>query len=161
MINLNEVGAFASATSVAGIPVRFGLYLPGITPQAGYEVVVRVIHEADRLLNPEIHPLDFRLDPIPHSSNDLWQKDVIIPSIPGTSLGWPGGIYLYDYQIWQKVGGNRNLVTRSFTDPFARETADAGDLAAFAPPGLYPGFPWTDQDWKVPDLEDLVVYKLH
>src|SRR5258707_170 len=153
MINLNEVGAFASAPSVAGVPVRFGLYLPGITPQAGYEVVVRVIHEADRF-TPEIHPLDFRLDLIPHSSNDLWQKDVIIPPIPGTSLGWTG-TYLYDYQLWQKVGGNRNLVTRSFTDPFARETADAGDLAAFVTPDLVPGFAWTDQDWKVPDLEDL------
>jgi hypothetical protein len=42
MIRLNEVGAFVSAPTRSGMNVTFGLYLPGIGPQAGYEAVVRV-----------------------------------------------------------------------------------------------------------------------
>ena len=158
MINLNEVGAFASAPTVAGVPVRFGLYLPGITPQAGYEVVVRVIHKEDRF-NPDIQPLDFRLDFVPNSPNNLWQKDVLIPPQPGTRFGQEG-TYLYRYQLWQTIGGNRNLVTLWFTDPFARAT-DVGELSAFVTPGFVPDFVWTDEAWKVPELESLVVYELH
>src|SRR5260370_9814018 len=86
MINLNEVGAFASAPTAAGVPVRFGLYLPGITPQAGYEVVVRVLHKEDRF-NPDIHPRDFPLDFVPTSPNDLWQELVLIELQPGTRSG--------------------------------------------------------------------------
>src|SRR3974390_1885777 len=50
MINLNEVGAFASTST----EVQFGVYLPGIEPQDGYEVLVRVIHKDDRFV-PPIH----------------------------------------------------------------------------------------------------------
>src|SRR2546427_13263494 len=113
MINLNEVGAFVRtgvmnhAPTAAGVPVRFGLHLPGITPEAGYEVVVRVIHKDDRF-NPDIQPLDFPLDFVPNSPNNLWQKDVIIPPSAGTSFG-QAGTYLYRYQLWQTVSGNRNL----------------------------------------------------
>src|SRR5689334_20402953 len=128
MINPDEVGAFASAPTMAGVPVRFGLYLPAITPQAGYEVVVRVIHKEDRF-DPAIQPLDFRLDFVPDSPNNLWQKDVLIPLQPGTRFGREG-TYLYHYQLWQTVGGNRNLVTLWFTDSFARAT-DVGELSAF------------------------------
>ncbi len=158
MINLNEVGAFASAPTAAGVPVRFGLYLPGITPQAGYEVVVRVIHKEDRF-NPDIQPRDFPLDFVPTSPNDLWQKVVLIELQPGTRFGKEGS-YLYRYQLWQTVGGNRKLVTLWFTDPFAQAT-DAGELSAFVTPGFLADFVWSDEAWKVPELESLVVYELH
>ncbi|GAC1403355.1 MAG: alpha-amylase family glycosyl hydrolase [Ktedonobacteraceae bacterium] len=157
MINLNEVGAFASAPTVAGVSVRFGLYLPGITSQAGYDVVVRVIHKNDRF-DPDILPLDFHLDLVPGSPNNLWQQDVVIPPTSGTNFGL-AGTYLYRYQLWQTTGGNRNLVTNWFTDPFARATDEVGQLSAFAAPAAT-GFQWHDQAWKVPELEHLVVYEL-
>ncbi len=157
MINLNEVGAFASAPTVAGVPVNFGLYLPGITPQAGYDVVVRVIHKDDRF-DPDILPLDFHLDLVPGSLNNLWQQDVVIPPKSGTSFGL-AGIYLYRYQLWQTAGGNRNMVTNWFTDPFARATDEVGQLSAFVAPAAS-AFQWHDQVWKVPELEHLVVYEL-
>ncbi len=74
MINLNEVGAFASAST----EVQFGVYLPGIEPQDGYEVLVRVIHKDDRFV-PQIKPLDFPLTPVVGSSNNLWSAKVTIP----------------------------------------------------------------------------------
>ncbi|HYU72385.1 MAG TPA: alpha-amylase family glycosyl hydrolase [Ktedonobacteraceae bacterium] len=151
MINLNEVGAFVSASTDVGVAVHFGLYLPEITPQAGYEVIVRVIHKQDRF-TPEIQPLDFPLALVPDSPNTLWQADVNVPLQPGT--------YLYRYQLWKTVHGHRNLITLWFTDPFARAT-DVGQLSAFVTPDLVPDFVWTDDAWKVPELEDLVVYELH
>lgn len=159
MINLNEVGAFASTPTESGVPVRFGLYLPGITPQAGYEVVVRVRHKKDRF-EPAIEPHDFSLALVPNSPNDLWQAEFLIPVEHGTNFGLPG-TYQYHYQLWQTVSGNRNLVTRWFTDPFALVTDEVGELSAFVTPDSEPDFVWTDEDWKVPELEELVVYELH
>jgi hypothetical protein len=60
MIDLAEVGAFASDPTAVGVPVRFGLYLPGIGP--GFEVQVLIIHSADRF-TPGIQPQRFDLQP--------------------------------------------------------------------------------------------------
>jgi len=89
MIRLNEVGAFVSAPTSSGINVTFGVYLPGIEPQAGYEVLVRVIHKDDRFV-PAINTMDFPLTPVAHSPNNLWQANVNIPVKPGTHFGQPG-----------------------------------------------------------------------
>lgn len=161
MIDLNEVGAFAAHPTGAGVAVRFGIYLPGIDPQAGYEVWVRVIHKNDRF-TPDIPPADFPLTPVAGSSNNLWQADVVIPVKPGTSFG-QGGTYLYRYQLLQTMPGTatKNIVTLWFTDPFARTTDEVGQLSTFATPDTDPGFVWEDEAWKVPELEDLVVYELH
>jgi hypothetical protein len=83
MITLDDVGAFASAPTGTDIDVRFGIYLPGIDPQAGYEVMVRVIHKDDRFV-PAIQTMDFPLSPIAGTPNNLWQTQVTIPflSVP-------------------------------------------------------------------------------
>jgi maltooligosyltrehalose trehalohydrolase len=154
MIDLNEVGAFASAPTSAGVDVRFSVYLPEIEAANGYEVRVRVIHKDDRFV-PQIKPLDFSLAPGAGQPDTYWQAKVTIPFKPGTKFGQPG-TYLYRYQLWK----NGNLLTRWFTDPFARAT-DVGELSAFVTPGFVPDFVWTDDAWKVPELEDLVVYELH
>jgi len=160
MILLAEVGAFASARTESGVDVQFGVYLPGIEPQDGYEVLVRVIHKDDRFV-PQIGTLDFPLTPVVGSPNNLWQAKVTIPVKPGTNFGQPG-TYLYRYQLLQTLPGTatKNVVTRWFTDPFARAT-DVGELSAFVTPGSVADFVWTDDAWKVPELEDLVVYELH
>jgi 1,4-alpha-glucan branching enzyme len=161
MINLDEVGAFPSTPTAAGVNVRFGVYLPGIDPSDGYGVRVRVIHKEDRFV-PEIKTQDFPLHPVAGHPLHLWRTDVTIPVVAGTNFGKPG-TYLYRYQLLQKVptADALRVVTRWFTDPFARMTDDVGQLSAFATPGAFPGFVWNDDGWKVPELEDLVVYELH
>jgi hypothetical protein len=71
MIDLSEVGAFASDPTPDGVPVRFGLYLPGIGP--GFEVQVLVIHSTDRF-TPGIAPLRIPLQFV-GGPNGLWSAD--------------------------------------------------------------------------------------
>src|SRR5579863_8263716 len=160
MINLSEVGAFASAPTNAGVTVTFGVYLPGIGQGAGYEVVVRVMHKDDRFVL-DSQTLAFPLAPVASSLNNLWQTTVTIPVISGTHLG-QAGVYLYYYQLLQTPAGSttKQVLTHWFTDPFARAT-DVGQLSAFATPSFIPEFVWTDDAWKTPELEQLVVYELH
>jgi maltooligosyltrehalose trehalohydrolase len=161
MIDLNEVGAFPAAPTAAGVAVKFGIYLPGINAQAGYDVRVRVIHKDDRFA-PEISTMNFDLSPVPGSPNNLWQADIIIPVRPGTSFGKPG-TYLYRYQLLHHdpTSGTQDLLTLWFTDPFARHTDDVGQLSSFVTPDTDPPFFWEDDNWKVPEVEDLIVYELH
>lgn len=158
-INLNEVGAFPSAPTSAGIDVRFGIYLPGIDSRR-YHVLVRVIHHADRFI-PEIQPLDFDLSPVPGHPLQLWGAQVSLPLRPRTNFGKPG-TYLYRYQLLRQnpAPGTSPAVTRWFTDPFATMTDDVGQLSAFTTPGARADFVWTDSAWKTPELDDLVVYEL-
>lgn len=156
MFELGEVGAFP--LQGAEVRVRFGLYLPGITPQDGYEVIVRVIHHDDRFI-PEIAPLDFPLVAVPGHPLNLWETEVTIPTEPGTHFG-QSGTYLYRYQLRQTLGGSTTVVTRWFTDPFARMTDDVGQLSAFVTADVTVAHSWTGDAWKVPPLEDLVVYEL-
>ncbi len=160
MINLDEVGAFPSALSDAGVDVRFGVYLPGIDPLDGYGVSVRLIHKDDRFV-PEIKTLDFPLSPVAGHPQQLWQAHVSIPVAAGTNFGKPG-TYMYRYQLLRRIPttGTMRVVTRWFTDPFARMTDDVGELSAFVAGGVAPDFAWTDDAWKVPEVEDLLVYEL-
>ena len=161
MIDLNEVGAFSSAPSETGVQVRFGIYLPGIHPEEGYRLRVRVIHRSDRF-DPEVAPLNFDLSPVAESPHNLWRVDAIIPVIPGTHFGVSGS-YLYRYQLFQVVPGSDQpkVVTQWFTDPFARATDEVGQLAAFVTPDVAEDVAWDDVDWKTPELADLIVYELH
>ena len=163
MIELNEVGAFPTVLSEDALDVRFGIYLPGIHPQDGYDVQVRVIHEDDRF-NPDIPSHPFHLAPLAGSPNNLWQANVTIPLEPGTSFGKPG-TYLYRYQLLQQLAGSQaaKIVTMWFTDPFARSTDEVGQLSTFSVsmPEMNPSFTWQDDQWKTPALEDLVIYEMH
>lgn len=156
MIDLTEVGAFASDPTPAGVPVRFGLYLPGVA--AGFQVVVLVIHSADRF-TPGIEPQAFDLQPV-GGPNGLWSAEVTVQPQPGTSFG-QAGRYLYRYQLLRVTAGSRSILTPWFTDPFARATDEVGQLSAFDTPASLPAFQWQDGGWKVPELGDLVVYELH
>jgi maltooligosyltrehalose trehalohydrolase len=155
MINLNILGATAAAPTASGVDAHFGLYLPGINESAGYEVRVKVIHHNDRF-TAAVATMDFPLRQTPGDPYNLWQADIHLPTEPGTSFG-TSGTYLYRYQLLQ--GGN--VVTKWFTDPFARSTDDVGELSAVTTADSVPPFTWTDDAWKVPELVDLVVYELH
>jgi 1,4-alpha-glucan branching enzyme len=160
LITLDDVGAFAGAPNAAGVPVRFGIYLPGINQADGYEARVRVIHSEDRF-DPDIQPLDFTLAQTPNSANNLWRVNQTIPITPNTRFG-QAGVYLYRYQLLHSDPGVAapTVIAPWFTDPFARAT-DTGQLSAFATAGYRPDFAWGDEAWKTPELDDLVVYELH
>jgi 1,4-alpha-glucan branching enzyme len=157
MISLSEAGAFPSTDAVGNLQVRFGVYLPGITPAKNYQVVVRVIHQADRF-DPDIPTQNFNLTWTPGSALDLWTVTAPLSSVAGTNFGKPG-IYLYRYQLLRNTPGGPEVVTMWFTDPFALAT-DVGELSAFATPGFSPPFVWGDAGYKTPELDDLVVYEL-
>ena len=119
MIDLQEVGAYAQIPTAAGVAARFGIYLPDINAQDGYEVHVLVIHKADDF-EQAIAARDFPLTQAADSPNNLWQAQVHIDVAAGTHFGL-SGTYLYRYQLQQRVAHSdeKKLVTRWFTDPFA------------------------------------------
>ncbi len=158
MIDLSEVGAFASTNSSGNFSIRFGVYLPGIRAQDGFDVVTRVIHHDDRFA-AGIAPQDFPLTWVSSNALDLWTATVPIQPVANTHLGQPG-TYLYRYQLWwTRAGGTRQLVTLWFTDPFARQT-DIGLLSAVTLANPAITFQWTDANYKTPELDDLIVYEL-
>jgi len=157
VINVSEVGAF-STVSPGGFQIYFGLYLPGIHAAEGFDVVVRVIHSDDRF-DPAVQPQDSHL--VWNSSHplDLWSATIPVQPVAGTHFG-SEGVYLYRFQLWfTPPGGQRQLVTRWFTDPFARQT-DVGLLSA-VPLARNPApFVLSDATYKTPELDDLIVYEL-
>jgi maltooligosyltrehalose trehalohydrolase len=157
MIDLSEVGAFPSLVA-GGFQIRFGLYLPGIRATDGFDVVVRVIHRDDRF-DPAIQTQDSHLAWNAGHPLDLWSASVAVPVIAGTHFG-AAGIYLYRFQLWwTPPGGTPRLITRWFTDPFARQT-DVGRLSAVVLAPTPSAFTWTDSAYQTPELDDLIVYEL-
>jgi maltooligosyltrehalose trehalohydrolase len=157
VINVSEVGAFPVAVH-GGFQITFGVYLPGICAADGFDVVVRVIHRDDRF-NPAIQPQDSHLLWNSTHPLDLWSATVPVQPIVGTHFG-SEGLYLYRFQLWfTPSGGQRQVVTRWFTDPFARQT-DIGLLSAVMLARNPAPFVWTDAAYKTPELDDLIVYEL-
>ena len=157
MINVSEVGAFPVAVP-GGFQITFGVYLPGIRAADGFDVVVRVIHRDDRF-NPAIQPQDSHLLWNSTHPLDIWSGTVPVQPIVGTHFG-SEGLYLYRFQLWFRApGSQRQLVTRWFTDPFARQT-DVGLLSAVMLSRNPAPFAWTDAAYKTPELDDLIVYEL-
>jgi 1,4-alpha-glucan branching enzyme len=154
-IDLNEVSAHASVSTNGDLQVRFGIYLPGITPTDGYEVLVRVIHQNDQF-TPEIPPKDFSLTCHDDHPYDLWDITInLSQQSDSTSHFGTSGTYLYRYQLRR----NQKIVTLWFTDPFAFQTG-TGELAAFTTPDAITPFEWTDGGFKVPPVDEMVVYEL-
>jgi maltooligosyltrehalose trehalohydrolase len=181
MINLDEVGAHADIEG--RLVVRFGIYLPNITAAKGYQLIARVIHEKDQFAI-EIPAKNFLLTFDEQHPLGLWSGTIDLSEHKDTvsHFGAPG-MYLYRYTFLQKQqpGGDTsnqmtlpvfdpgatvqrdltaNVVTLFITDPFARDTG-IGKLSAFtvSEQPILP-FAWTDADFAVPELDDLIVYEL-
>jgi maltooligosyltrehalose trehalohydrolase len=160
MLNLTEVGVTATAVKPGSVDASFGVYLPDIHARDGFEVIVRVIHKNDRF-DPTVKTLDRPLTEVGGSVENLWRGDITIPTQAGTNFGLPG-TYLYRFQLVRNdpATGGKRIVTRWFTDPFARAT-DVGELSAFTAAAQPATFTFTDGNWRVPEIDDLVVYELH
>jgi maltooligosyltrehalose trehalohydrolase len=157
MINLTEVGAFPSVVG-GGFQIQFGLYLPGIRATDGFDVVALVIHKDDRF-DPAIQPQKFSLTWNVGHPLDLWSGPMLVQPVAGTNFGNPG-LYLYRFQLgWTPSGGARQLITRWFTDPFARQT-EIGLLSAVMLSRSPAQFAWSDAAYQTPELDDLIVYEL-
>lgn len=154
MINLSEVGATPTRDAAGNWRVTFGIYLPGIAFNRGYAVKVRVIHEEDQFIRG-IEPKDFYLNWVNGSAHDLWELTIPLAADPHSHFGQTGN-YLYRFQL---LRGNRE-VTFWFADPFGR-AAGLGTLSAFKIDNSSQPFPWTDAAFRVPEIDELVVYELN
>lgn len=157
MIDLNEVGAFPALIAPAEFSVRFGIYLPGIRSTDSFEVLARVIHADDRF-DPAVPAATFPLEW--HAGDlDLWTATIPLPTVPGAQLGQPG-LHLYRFELWwTSPAAQRQIISPWITDPFARE-AEIGRMSAFLIDPAAEPFEWSDDNFKVPELDDLVVYEL-
>jgi maltooligosyltrehalose trehalohydrolase len=157
-LDMAKVGAHQDGQSV-----RFGIWLPGVSPQSGDSVRVKVIHEADQFLQ-RIPP---RIFPLTHSREapygDFWSGTVDVvgtpPGEPGSAWGrsGPDERYVYRYCVQRGDGSEIDWVV----DPFAREFG-VGKLAAFTLG--YQAFAWDPAvvaEYRTPDLSDLVLYELN
>jgi hypothetical protein len=109
--------------------------------------------------DPAIPPRSFQLVWNAGHPLDLWSVAAPVQPITGTHFGTEG-LYLYRFQLWwTPSGGSRQLITRWFTDPFARQT-DVGRLSAVMLSRNPAPFAWTDAAYRTPELDDLVVYEL-
>ena len=150
-INRNEVGVH-----VTGTTARFGVYLPGVRAADGFSVVVRVIHADDQFV-PEIPSVPVSLAFDASHALGLWSVSFDIattPAPPGSHFGSPGA-YFYRFELHRGA----QIITRVFLDPFATENGPG--LLSTVVVGPTPPFPWSDQTYRTPLLDDLIVYKLN
>ena len=102
-----------------------------------------------------IEPKDFYLNWKNGSALDLWEKTVPLARDPASHFG-QAGTYLYRFQL---VRGDRD-VTFWFSDPFGR-AAGLGTLSAFLIDDNAQPFPWTDEAFSIPEVDEMVVYELN
>jgi 1,4-alpha-glucan branching enzyme len=148
-IDRREVGAH-----VAGKVVTFGAYLPGIRAADGFDLSVRVIHRADQFV-PEVPALAQRLTFQPQHPLGLWQGQFDLSAVPNPPGNFgQDGEYLYRFSLAR----NGQPVAPHFLDPFATGSGPAF-LSSFTV-GPAAAFAWTDDAFRVPELDDLILYEL-
>lgn len=136
--------------------VEFGVLLPWVSSTDGNHVFVKVIHEHDQFLQ-RVPPRRFELGNTAHPEyGDYWSVRVDIDAAvaDGSSWGRPGR-YVYRYCVERPGLGEIDWVI----DPFAREFG-VGKLSAVTLG--YEPYKWSQAEdvWRVPPLQDLVVYEL-
>jgi 1,4-alpha-glucan branching enzyme len=147
---MSSVAVTATAPTANGIIATVALPLPGID-DSSWVVSFVVIHEADRFaptITARSYPLSF--------ASDVWSGAITIEPESGTSFGLSGR-YVYRFCLSRLDGA---VVVPWFSDPFALATDDVAQLAAFSTADTIEDFAWADDDWKIPDVTDLVIYEL-
>jgi 1,4-alpha-glucan branching enzyme len=154
MMNFDEVGASCQKIAPGKWQINFGIYLPGITYNDGYRLKLRVIHEKDQFFHG-IEPRDYWMNWQNGSNPDLWSTNILLSPDANSNFGAPGK-YLYRYQLL--LGDHE--VAFWFSDPFGRDVG-VGTLSAFTIDENAQPFPWNDADFRVPEVDDMVVYELN
>jgi len=152
MIDLSQVGTHTSRNNDQ-ITLNCGIYLKGISPDKGYALRVRVIHELDQF-HPDIPATNIDLNYV-GGEFGLWQVDVDLNAhqTSNSHFSQPGR-YVYRYQLSK----NNQVVVNWFADPFARHSS-VGTFSLFDTEGNTP-FEWSDDQYKVVPVDDMLVYEL-
>ena len=154
MIDLNQVGAHPQKNNAGNWEVTFGIYLPGISVNKDYQLMLRVIHQQDQFIRG-IEPKQFLMNWQPGSELDCWETNIPLVLDPHSHFG-QAGKYLYRYQLLR----DDNEVTFWFIDPFGRDSG-LGTLSAFTVDSNAQPFPWSDAGFQVPEVDNMVVYELN
>lgn len=152
MIDLSEVGTHTEVDNDQ-LFLSCGIYLQNITPDKGYQLKVRVIHERDQF-NPDVPANNFDLG-YRGGENGLWQTRVNLSAHTSSdnNFGKPGR-YVYRYQLCR----NDHVIVNWFADPFARQSS-VGTFSLFDTEETSQ-FGWMDDNFLVPHVDDMVVYEL-
>jgi maltooligosyltrehalose trehalohydrolase len=152
MLDLSTLGA-RTDTTAGSDRLALGIPLPGITAAKGYRLFADLIHASDQF-DPDVAAVAVELS---HDGGeyDHWTFAGGLSGLPGAAgrFGAPGR-YLYRYRL-ERQG---EVVVPFFADPFARASG-TGTMSAFELPAAAP-MRWTDADFRVPALDDLVCYEL-
>jgi 1,4-alpha-glucan branching enzyme len=145
---------------ITGNTVRFRVFLPSIDQNRGFAVKAYVIAKAgqfDANVPPTI--CDLTPAPTPAGVNPAW-GDVNKTCWQSQPLSLNPGVYLYRFEITGPAnGGTGQVRSLYFGDPCARET-DTGVFSVLRMPANAP-FQWTDTAFKVPTLDDVVMYEMN
>lgn len=146
--------------------LHFGLLLPWVSAADGNRLWLKIIHEDDQFLQ-DVQPARFEMQhQVDPTYGDYWAGGVDLGASSGagtgsrrpargSSWGQPGR-YVYRYALERAgLAGEVDWVV----DPFAREFG-VGKLSAITVG--YKPHRWarSERSWKVPDLDDLVMYEL-
>lgn len=146
MIDLNLLGAHVGRGRANEL--YLGLLLPNITPDKGYTLFADIIHSDDQF-NPGVSAVSVELQ---GDVTGMWGYEGRLTKQAG-QFGEKGR-YLYRYRLQR---GN-DTVMNYFADPYAT-TSGPGTHSAFDYPPQQ-SHQWTDQEFEVPNLEDVVMYEL-
>ncbi len=121
---------------------------------------MKVIHEYDQFLQeiPAINfPLTHSVDPL---YGDRWDGQVDIGAVPppGPTSAW-GSPGRYLYRLTVTATGDRPRTVDWVTDPYAREFG-IGRQSAVTVGGQPYVWSASEDHWRVPAIEDLVMYEL-
>jgi len=152
MIDLSQVGTRCEVVN-NNLFLNCGIYLPNLSPDKGYSLTIRVIHERDQF-HPDIPAQNFELNYIGNEYG-LWQSRInLTDNVSQQSHFGEPGRYIYRYQLRR----NGQVIVNWFADPFARQSS-VGTFSLFDTEEDT-NYPWNDAEFVVPKVDDMVVYEL-
>lgn len=148
MIDLNQLGAHTDPDG----RLRLAILLPHITPDKGYRLFADIIHSIDQF-DPDV-PASIAELSFAGGGYGLWQFDGELAALARHGHFGESGRYVYRYRLAR----HGQIRVPWFADPYATLSC-VGTLSAFDLPSD-PFSSWTDADFRVPAIDDLIAYEL-
>ena len=151
---MTKLGAQETSPKV----IQFGIFLPGVTPTAGFSVSVKIIHETDQYIQsvqPVVLPQTHSMDA---TYSDYWSGtlDLTTQPAPASSKAWGTvGRYVYRYVVTSPARGIIDFII----DPYSREVG-VGRLSAITVGSTPYVFSANELAWKTPPLKNAIIYEL-
>lgn len=151
---MNKLGAQETSSKV----IQFGIFLPGVDSGNGYNVSVKIIHEADQYLQAAQAAVVAQNHSVDAIYGDYWSGSIDLNTAqapPGsTAFGQPGR-YVYRYLIHSPTRGDIDFII----DPYSREVG-VGRLSAITVGATAYSFSANETVWKTPPLKNAIIYEL-